>query len=60
MPAPERIIELIDRFHRNRDDYHSGNNKETRLRREFIDFASPADVARHDRMVSLVNAMLDL
>ncbi len=25
-----------------------------------IDFTAPADVARHDRMVSLVTAMLDL
>jgi len=37
MPAPETILELVERFNRNRDDYRSGNYKEAQLRKEFID-----------------------
>src|SRR3989339_1387481 len=37
MSAPASIIELVDRFHRNKDDYRSGNYNEARLRKEFID-----------------------
>ena len=37
MPAPQIILELIDRFERNLDDYKSGVYNETQVRREFID-----------------------
>jgi predicted type IV restriction endonuclease len=37
MTAPEKIIDLIERFERNRDDYHSPNYNEARLRLEFLD-----------------------
>jgi len=37
MPAPQIILELIDRFERNLDDYKSGAYNETQVRREFID-----------------------
>lgn len=37
MPAPDAVIELVDRFHRNREDYRSGKYKEAQLRKEFID-----------------------
>jgi len=37
MPAPPIIPDLIQRFERNREAYHSGTYKETQLRHEFID-----------------------
>ena len=37
MPAPQIILDLIERFERNIDDYKSGAYKETQVRREFID-----------------------
>lgn len=37
MPAPSTISELVQRYKDNRSDYISGNYKEFRLRREFID-----------------------
>ena len=37
MTAPIEIIDLVDRFDRNREAYHSGRYNETQLRREFID-----------------------
>ena len=37
MPAPALIHELVERFDRNRDAYHSGQYNETQARREFID-----------------------
>ena len=37
MPAPEEIVELTERFDRNRESYLSGQYNETQLRREFLD-----------------------
>lgn len=37
MPAPDKILELVERFQRNRDAYLSGKFNETQVRREFID-----------------------
>jgi predicted type IV restriction endonuclease len=37
MPAPQIIIDLIERFERNLDDYKSGSYNETQVRHEFID-----------------------
>lgn len=37
MPIPKEIIELIDRFKRNRESYQSGKYNETQVRLEFID-----------------------
>lgn len=37
MAAPEEIIDLVERFETNRDDYKSSGYNETQLRREFID-----------------------
>ena len=37
MPAPQMILDLIDRFERNSDAYKSGSYNETQVRREFID-----------------------
>ncbi|VAW43168.1 Putative type IIS restriction /modification enzyme, N-terminal half [hydrothermal vent metagenome] len=37
MPAPAQLLQLIDRFERNRDAYRSGKYNETQVRREFID-----------------------
>ena len=37
MPAPREIIELVERFERNRDAYRSNEYNETETRREFID-----------------------
>ena len=37
MSAPDKIIELIDRFERNIDAYKKGKYNETQVRREFID-----------------------
>ncbi len=37
MAAPQVIHDLIERFERNRDAYHSGRYNETQLRREFVD-----------------------
>ena len=35
--APKQVIELVERFDRNRDAYLSGSYNEAQLRREFID-----------------------
>jgi hypothetical protein len=72
MPAPAAIIYLVARFRANLDSYKRGLYNETQVRREFIDppydeqlpirtidFTAPADGARHDRMVALVERMLD-
>lgn len=37
MTTPKKIIELVDRFDRNRESYRSGSYNETQLRREFLD-----------------------
>jgi hypothetical protein len=37
MPAPARITELVDRFHRRRDEYRRADYNETQARRELID-----------------------
>jgi type I restriction-modification system DNA methylase subunit len=37
MPAPKEILELVERFKRNRKEYESGKYNETQLRREFLD-----------------------
>jgi hypothetical protein len=37
MPAPQIILELIERFERNSEAYKSGAYNETQVRREFID-----------------------
>ncbi len=35
--APPRILELVQQFHRNRDDYRKYGLNETQLRREYLD-----------------------
>jgi len=35
--APAIVLDLVERFHRNRDDYRSGRYNEAQVRREFID-----------------------
>ena len=37
MPAPNAVLELIERFEYNFDSYRAANYNETRLRREFLD-----------------------
>ncbi|MCX5769271.1 MAG: Eco57I restriction-modification methylase domain-containing protein [Candidatus Hydrogenedentes bacterium] len=37
MTLPQPVADLVDRFHRNRDAYLSGEYNETQVRREFID-----------------------
>ncbi|MCF7805735.1 MAG: N-6 DNA methylase [Candidatus Marinimicrobia bacterium] len=37
MAPPEKLEALVDRFHRNRDAYRTGDYNETQVRREFID-----------------------
>ncbi len=37
MPPPQALFDLVERFARNRETYHSNNYNETQLRREFID-----------------------
>jgi len=37
MPAPQIILDLIERFERNQDAYKSGSYNETQARHEFID-----------------------
>ncbi|MDI6807550.1 MAG: Eco57I restriction-modification methylase domain-containing protein [Candidatus Eisenbacteria bacterium] len=37
MSAPKEILELVERFERNREAYRSGQYNETQLRREFLD-----------------------
>ncbi len=37
MPAPQIILDLIERFERNKEAYKSGAYNETQVRREFID-----------------------
>lgn len=37
MAAPKEILDLRERFDRNRETYRSGNYNETQLRREFLD-----------------------
>ncbi len=37
MATPDEILQLIERFERNREAYLSGQYNETQLRREFLD-----------------------
>ena len=37
MSVPNTILELVERFDRQRDAYRSGDYNEARLRREFLD-----------------------
>ncbi len=37
MPAPQVILDLVERFHRQIDAYKSGSYNETQVRREFLD-----------------------
>ncbi len=37
MPAPKEILDLVERFSRNIDDYKSGKYNETQVRHQFVD-----------------------
>ena len=37
MTLPQDVAQVVERFHRNRDAYLSGQYNETQVRREFID-----------------------
>jgi hypothetical protein len=37
MRVPDVVVELVERFDRQRDAYRSGDYNEARLRKEFID-----------------------
>ncbi len=37
MSAPKEILDLVERYQRNREEYESGKYNETQLRREFLD-----------------------
>lgn len=37
MPAPQKIIDLVERFERNKEAYEAAQYNETQVRREFID-----------------------
>jgi predicted type IV restriction endonuclease len=37
MSAPSEILDLVERYKRNREEYESGKYNETQLRREFLD-----------------------
>ena len=37
MPAPQAVLDLVERFARNRESYKSPSYNETQLRREFLD-----------------------
>lgn len=37
MATPKEIVDLVERFNRNRDAYKFGNYNETQVRREFLD-----------------------
>ena len=37
MSCPDRVIELVERFDRNRDAYTSPQYKEAQLRHEFVE-----------------------
>ena len=37
MSAPDTIIDLVERFERNYEQYRAGKYNETQLRREFLD-----------------------
>ena len=37
MTPPPEVLDLVERFERNRDAYHSGRYNETQVRHEFID-----------------------
>lgn len=37
MPAPQAVLDLVERFERNREAYKSSSYNETQLRREFLD-----------------------
>lgn len=75
MPAPPELLDLTDHFARNLDAFKRGVYNEAQVRVEFIDplfaalgwdvhnrtdYADPADGARHDQMVALVQRMLAL
>ena len=52
---------LVERFDLYRDSYRSGRYDEAPLRLEFLNhFFDPADKARHDKIVLLVERMLEL
>ena len=36
MPASQIILDLVQRFHDSREQYHSGRYNEAQLRREFL------------------------
>jgi hypothetical protein len=55
MATPTSVQELIQRFERNIDAYRSGQYTV-----RTINFSDPADKSRHDRMVALVEQMLEL
>ncbi|HVX90043.1 MAG TPA: DNA methyltransferase, partial [Gemmatimonadales bacterium] len=37
MPAPAKVVKLVEKFARNREEYESGSYNETQARRDFID-----------------------
>ncbi len=37
MPVPTEVLDLVERYDRNRDAYRSGRYNEAQVRREFID-----------------------
>jgi hypothetical protein len=53
----DKLENLIATYQRHRSNYRAGGISEFQLRMQFVD---QADVKRHDRMVSLVQQILDL
>ena len=63
MPAPQAILDFIERFERTREAYKSTPYNKTNVVNLPVipnNFSDPADKARHDRMVQLVEQMLAL
>ena len=76
MTAPAQVLDLVERFAHNLDTYKRAEYKEAHVRVEFIDPFFEAlgwdvrnvagyaeaykDVVRHDKMVALVERMLEL
>jgi|Deesub1362A_J573_1020465.scaffolds.fasta_scaffold11560_3 hypothetical protein len=59
MPVPREVLELIERFDRNRDAYRSGQYNETQLRHEFIDPFANMSAAKTSHEKTAIQRQID-
>ena len=57
--APKEVVQLVERFDRNRDPYRAGGINETQLRREFLKASTAPDKTAIERQIAATGKLID-